>query len=155
MSGFLPMRQRNARKILMTLREDSATGPDLLPNRVLKSCAATLALPTCLLVRALLSSGRWPQLWKVQWLFPLYKKRAGHEAANYRGIHLTPQWSKVAERMLAAHLLHFLEKSGAYGCNQFAACDHACARMRVWFADQFCIYGVCSRFWFLLLRLRE
>ena len=41
-------------------------------------------------------------------------------ASNYRGINLTAQLSKVAERCIAMHLLPFLERSGAYGRNQFA-----------------------------------
>ena len=50
----------------------------------------------------------------------IYMKHARHDASNYRGIHLTPQLSKVVERMIGVHLLPFLEKSGVYGPSQFA-----------------------------------
>ena len=120
MSGFLPLRQRSALRFLKGLREDSATGPDLLPTRVLKRCAACLALPVCLLARMAAASGQWPALRKTRWLLPLYKKHARHRVANYKGIHLTSQLSKVVERMLAAHLLGFLEKCCASRQRQFA-----------------------------------
>ena len=120
MSGFLPFRRRHAQQILSSLREDSATGPDLLPTRVLTRCARSLALPVCMIVRMIVASGCWPRIWQVHWLFPLYKKHARHDASNYRGIHLTPQLSKVVERMIGVHLLPFLEKSGVYGPSQFA-----------------------------------
>ena len=100
MSGFLPIRVRLVAKLFKGLDASSGTGPDALPARILKMCHAALAVPVALLVRLFLISGVWPTAWKRHWLFPLYKKRSKSEANNYRGIHLTSQLSKVAERCL-------------------------------------------------------
>ena len=120
MSVFLPIRPRHALNILKKLREDSGTGPDLLSAKVLRKCYRVLAVPIVLLCRLILSSGQWPAQWKLHWIYPLYKKSARSNPGNYHGIHLTPQLSKVVERVFAIHLTTFFESSGAYGDHQFA-----------------------------------
>jgi len=120
MPGFLRLRVRQVKKILKALDETSGTGPDLLPARVLKRCADALALPITLLTRKLLQEGRWPECWRTHWVHSIYKKGSKAEATNYRGVHLTPQLSKVVERAVGTLLLPWLEKHGAYGPHQYA-----------------------------------
>ena len=120
----LPIRTRNAIQVLRRLREDSATGPDHLATKVLKRCAKNLGRPVALLARLLLNCGRWPKLWRVDWVFPLYKKRSVYDPGNYRGLHLTAQLSKAVERLIGRLFLPFLESTGAYGPNQFAYRKH-------------------------------
>ena len=43
-----------------------------------------------------------------------------HDGGNYRGVHLTSQLSKVAERMLQQMYAPFIYASVAFGPNQFA-----------------------------------
>ena len=120
MSGFLPIRRGHVLKILKALREDSSTGPDQLAARLLRKCAAVLAVPIALLVRIILKHGIWPESWKLHWIHPLHKKASRSDPKHYRGIHLTAQLSKVAERLLGLHLCTFLESSLAFGKYQFA-----------------------------------
>ena len=119
-SGFLPIRRRAALKVLRSLRKDSSTGPDNMASRILKRCCVSLALPITLLARCILEHGCWPCSWRTHWVLPLFKKRAKSDPGNYRGIHLTPQISKVMERLLGTLFLPYLEATGAYGPNQFA-----------------------------------
>ena len=42
------------------------------------------------------------------------------DPANYRGVHLTAQLSKVMERLLGSFFLPYLLNTGAFGENQFA-----------------------------------
>ena len=120
MSGFLPVRVRHAERILKQLDDQSATGPDHLSTRILKFCCVSLALPISLIARSILNHGIWPRCWCLHWVFPLFKKRSKFDPGNYRGIHLTTQVSKVMERLLGKLFLPFLDKSGAFGINQFA-----------------------------------
>ena len=120
MPDFLRLRVRTVRKILKNLDEFSGTGPDLLPTRVLKRCFAELALPVTLLTRALLRAGRWPQCWRTHWVQSIYKRGSRAEAKNYRGVHLTPQLSKVVERAVGSILVPWLEQQNAYGPHQYA-----------------------------------
>ena len=46
-------------KVLRALSEGSATGPDLLPTKILKRCAKVLALPVYLLACTVFTDGVW------------------------------------------------------------------------------------------------
>ena len=120
MSNFYPIRERHSVKFLKSLDEDSATGPDLLAARILKKCAESLGRPVAMLARKIISTGKWPTSWKLHWIPPLHKKKAEFDCKKYHGLHITPQLSKVVERLIGVPLLAFLESSGAYGPNQFA-----------------------------------
>eukprot|EP00959_Pyramimonas_sp_CCMP1952_P204381 4274275-Pyramimonas_sp.AAC.1 len=88
------IRRRTAFNALKLLRPDSGTGPDLLPARVLKECAQSLAVPVSKLARLILRTGVWPLAWREHWVHPLHKRRALSDPDNYRGIQLTAQLSK-------------------------------------------------------------
>ena len=107
-------------KALASLDEDSALGPDLVPTRILKRCAKALAPILHLLLLAILKFGEWPTLWREHWVVPLFKRKSVYNPGNYRGIHLTSQISKVAERIIASLFVPQLINLGAYGRNQFA-----------------------------------
>ena len=83
--------QEEVEKTLAALREDSATGPDGLPTRLLKNCAKELAKRVHKLARNVLCSGRWPAGWCVHWIVPLHKKGFTWKPGNYGGVHLTAQ----------------------------------------------------------------
>ena len=129
------------------LREDSGTGPDLLAAKILKKCADELAKPVALLVRIILDTGCWPMCWKLHWIYPLHKRGARSLPKQYRGIHLTAQLSKVAERILGQYCCPYLEKSLAYGNYQFAYIPHRSYR------DALC-FNVCTWLWALATRKR-
>ena len=120
MGGFLPVRVRVVRKILKNLDVDSSNGPDLLATRILKRFSGILAYPVAILGRSILHHGYWPSGWKIQWVIPLFKKKSRASPKNYRGVHLTPQLSKVIERIFSCMCTAFLEVTDAYGRNQFA-----------------------------------
>ena len=107
-------------RILRKLDETSGTGPDLLPARVLKLCAAQLATPVALLTRKLLRERRWPRCWRIHWIHGIHKKGPKALGSNYRGVHLTPQFSKVVERAVGSVVLPWLEGTEAYGPHQYA-----------------------------------
>ena len=115
----LPTKEK-AEQLLKKLDEGSATGPDLLPTRLLHHCATELAEPLHRLAEAVLKKGRWPELWLQHWIIPLYKRKAVWNAANYRGIHLTAQLAKCTERFFLTAFGTFLASPQVSGENQFA-----------------------------------
>ena len=72
---------------LRALREESATGPDLIPTRVLKWCEKTLAVPVHKLLMRLSDEGQWPAVWITHWIVPIYKRSAAWSPKNYRWGH--------------------------------------------------------------------
>ena len=118
--GFLRLRVRHVLKILENLDESSGTGPDLLPARILKRLASALALPVTLLARKLLRDRRWPACWREHWINAIFKKGERALGKNYRGVHLTPQLSKVVERAIATLFVPWMEANGSFGPHQYA-----------------------------------
>ena len=105
---------------MAALREDSATGPDGLPTRLLKTCAAELAKPVHKLARNVLCSGRWPAGWCVHWIVPLHKKGSTWKPGNYRGVHLTAQLGKAVERFMQKSFGEHFCSEECSGANRFA-----------------------------------
>lgn len=67
-----------------------------------------------------MSEGTWPECWRLRWVEPLYKRKLRPDAKNYRGTHLTPQISKVAERVVGKTVLPWLNRNNKFGERQYA-----------------------------------
>ena len=107
-------------QLLGKLKVDSATGPDLLPSRILKALADALAEPMFWLTKQILLTRKWPDAWRNHWIVPLHKRKAVCNPGNYRGVHLTPHASKVVERALLAAIQEHIQAHSLFGENQFA-----------------------------------
>ena len=106
---------------LKSLEVNSAAGPDGMAAIVLKKLAAVIAIPLLKLLRKIINTGIWPETWKAHHIFPLFNRGTSSNSENYRGIHLTPQISKVVERILAHLFITPLVRSVCiFGPNQFA-----------------------------------
>ena len=64
----------------------------------------------------------------VNCVVPLYKRTSVYDLGNYRGIHLTSQISKFAERVMASLFVRQLIYTGAFRRNQFACMPERGAR---------------------------
>ena len=117
---FLFPTDDRAFKELSDLRENSGTGPDECPAKILKVCAKELAPAVAILTTRIIACMIWPECWKQHWICPIFKKNAVFQPANYRGVHLTAQLSKVVERLIKAMINPYLERTVSYGENQFA-----------------------------------
>ena len=68
----------------------------------------------------MLETKSWPESWRERWVVPIYEKKAFLAPSNKRGIHLTAQLSKVAERPLLPLIEPHISRTVAFGPNQFA-----------------------------------
>ncbi len=118
--AFVPIRRRVTKRVLAKLDPNSGTGPDKLAARVLKHCQKELIGPITDLARILFNNACWPQVWRLHWIHPLYKKKARSDPTNYRGVHLTPQLSKVVERIVGQTFLRWISENEKMGCHQYA-----------------------------------
>ena len=73
--------------VLTSLHDDSSTGPDFLPARILKRCAEQLVKHLQSLLQRMLETKSWPESWREHWVVPIYRKKAVFAASNYRGIY--------------------------------------------------------------------
>ena len=89
--------------------ESKAPGIDDLSEISLKD-GASLATPITQLCNLSISSGRFPDDWKIAKLKPLFKKGSKTDPRNYRPICLLPLMSKVLERIVHEQTMEFLDK---------------------------------------------
>ena len=112
------VRCRWVRREPRRVKTDKASGPDKIPNKVIKYCADSLAFPLTLLIRLMLQQKRWPVTWRHHWLFPIHKKGSRSDPTLYRAIHLTSMLSKVTEKALSITLGWYFDKTDAFGATQ-------------------------------------
>ncbi len=119
MASFLLIRSRSVFRIIQALKVDKASGPDKLPIRIFKECVRELAPIIAVLTRFLLRCRQWPRRWRLHWVHPFYKKGSVSNPSNYRGVHLTNVLSKIVERAVSRLLTPFLDRTGAFGSDQW------------------------------------
>jgi hypothetical protein len=141
-NGRISIRARDVECVLRSLNIDSSTGPDSVAALVLKRCAPQIAIPLAKLIRRIIRCHRWPALWVMHWIVALHKRLSIFSPKNYRGVHLTSQLSKVAERVLIKWFGPQLERH-AFGQNQFAYRKRHGARDAVAFYVLSWIYALC------------
>ena len=116
------------RKLLYKLKPHKASGPDGLPNRVLKELSHELAPSLTALYNQSLSSHSLPEDWKHAFISPVYKKGDVHTPGNYRPVSLTTVACKILEHIICKHILDFLDvntilTSAQYGFRKSHSCE--------------------------------
>lgn len=106
----LTVTEEGVAKLLSKLSPFKASGPDDIPNRLLKELSTELAPAMTALFNQSLQTGQLPQEWKLANVSPIYKKEDKHIAANYRPISLTCVCSKLLEHIVVSHLLRHNDK---------------------------------------------
>ena len=101
------------------LDPSSACGPDDIHPRLLKSCAALLAYPLTTIMQKSLLTGSFPLQWKESIVVPLFKKGPRSTPSNYRPVSMTSSPCKGMERILASHIVAYLEDNALLSPNQF------------------------------------
>ena len=101
-------------KLLSEINPNKACGPDGIPGKVLKECAASLAHPLSILFQLSYNSGTLPAEWKLANIVPIHKKGSKDDIENYRPISLTCLVMKIFERIIREDLLsrtaHLIDK---------------------------------------------
>ena len=100
------------RKLLSELRVNKASGPDNIPNRVLRELADELAPALHLIFTQSLSSNQLPSDWRNANISPIFKKGDRHVASNYRPVSLTSVCCKMLEHIVLKHIRNHLDNHG-------------------------------------------
>ena len=92
-----------------------ASGHDGISHHMLKYTAQSIAKPLEIIFNLSLSSGIYPNMWKMATVMPLFKKGDRHSPSNYRPISLLSTVGKVFERVIFKHAHnYFIENSLFY-----------------------------------------
>ena len=87
---------------------DKASGPDKIPNRILKCCATEIAQILQVIFIQSLISGNLPEDWLTANIKPIFKKGDRSSPLNYRPISLTAVCCKVLEHIIYHNILEHI-----------------------------------------------
>lgn len=88
-------------KILNSLDINKSSGPDKIPNKLIKMSALLIAKPLANFFNKSLLLGKFPSSWKRACVTPIFKhKGSSSDPTNYRPISLLPTLSKVFEKLI-------------------------------------------------------
>ena len=95
-------------KLLQSLKK-SSTGPDNIPNILLKNCPHEIASFLLLIFNVSLNTASIPQDWKTNKIIPIHKSGNCTHPLNYRPISLTSSCCKIMEHIIAKEIRIHLE----------------------------------------------
>ena len=93
----------NCDDIIAAIKEidvNAASCPDDIPAKVLNKCAEELAHPISMIWNKSFEEGSIPDVLKLQFINPIFKKGDKTKAENYRPISLTSHVLKIFERIV-------------------------------------------------------
>ncbi len=110
--AFKGVTYEEVRKILCALSPSKSCGVDGLTTGLMKACGEAIIPPTLLHVFNIsISKGKFPTIWKIARVTPLFKEGKTDDANNYRPISVLPILSKVFERVIHNRTYEYLSNT--------------------------------------------
>ena len=106
-------------RLLRSLDEKKAMGPDDVSGHILKECREQLIEPICDIISCSIETGNVPVEWKRANVVPLYKNGNRQEPLNYRPVSLTSIMCKLCEKVIKRQWVEHLEKEKIINESQF------------------------------------
>ena len=97
-------------KVNQQLKSKHSSGPNIVSNIVVKSCARANNLFLAELINIFFESGVYPDISKNAKVIPLYKSGCCNDLDNYRPISPLVSISKIYERLMRRRFYNYLEK---------------------------------------------
>ena len=97
-------------KLLHKLNPSKASGPDLIPARILKELAVEIAPFLTTIFKESFNTGKFPRDWRIANVTAIFKKGEKYKASNYRPVSLTSLCCKVQEHIITSNVLKHLEE---------------------------------------------
>ena len=119
MQPFTILREEVEKKI-RRLDGSKSSDPDGIHPLMLKSCAHEVSWPLYLIFCKSFSTGEVPEQWKKSIVVPIFKGGSRSDPTKYRPISLTSLCCRTMERLVAAHIVDYLETNSILSPNQFA-----------------------------------
>ena len=106
----LPISVHDVFNQLRVIDTTKASGPDVIPGRLLKEGADWLAGPLTKLFNKSIEAGQIPRDWTRANVTPVFKKGNKHSPSNYRPVSLTSLVVKILERLIHSRITDFLDQ---------------------------------------------
>jgi potassium voltage-gated channel Eag-related subfamily H protein 8 len=95
-------------KAAKSLQNGKAGGPDGILNEMLKISFIYSTTAYVNLFNTILKSGIYPELWRGNYIKPIFKDGCFNDPSNYRGIALSSCFGKIFSKILSNRLDKFL-----------------------------------------------
>ena len=110
------------------VKQNKATGCDLIPQSAVKLSADVLCYPMSTLINYVLNNSKIPQQWKLGEVTPVFKKDCSLDKSNYRPVTILPLLSKMFASIVHARLSHHFENiyhKYVFASRKHCGCDTA------------------------------
>ena len=97
---FLHITEKLITDISRKLQLNKSNGPDNFGNIIFIFCSATLSKSLVLLFQTMTNKGKFPSIWKISQITPIYKEGSKAEVNCYRPISLLCCVSKIFEKVI-------------------------------------------------------
>ena len=120
--------------IISNLDTSKSTGPNSIPQQLIKSIKKSISIPLSNLFNMSFSQGSCPDFLKISQVIPIFKKDSKLVVANYRPISLLSNINKILEKLMFNRLYSFLESNKCiydlqFGFRQKHSTNHALLSM--------------------------
>lgn len=105
--------------VIKQLKYDSAPGLDGIKPSLLKLISNTILEPLTYICNLSISTGVFPEYWKVALVSPIYKAGPRNSPDNYRPISLLCILSKVLEKIMNNRIVKYLESNSLLSERQY------------------------------------
>ena len=101
-------------KWIKSLKNDTSTGPDLIPAKFIKLVPHEICSPLTHIINSFIAAQRYPYEWKLSRVCPIGKIPNPVEKGDYRPISILPVLSKIFEKIVLQQLLEHIESHNIY-----------------------------------------
>ena len=117
---FRPTDKEEVINIINNLDQFKSTGPNSIPNRILKCVIDKIALILSKIFNISISKGKFIDALKLVKVVPVYKNKGSlHETGNYRPISLLSN-VEIFEKLVHKRMINYLEVNNILYKNQFS-----------------------------------
>ena len=102
--------EEGVEKLLQRSNPHKASGPDMIPARLLKECSKDLVPILTTIFNKSLQTGRVPNDWKKANVSAIFKKGQRYDPANYRPVSLTCLCCKLLEHVVVSNIRKHVDK---------------------------------------------
>ena len=106
-------------KLLKSLKGKKSHGLDGITSEILKIGAEVLVVPLTWIINTSITTGEFPEEWKIAKIIPLFKKGNRRLTKNYRPVSLLSVAGMILEKIIAMQIEEFFEKNNLFGSFQF------------------------------------
>ena len=108
---FTPVEEDLVLTLITNFPNKISSRIDNIVNKLLKQIKHTIVQPLTLIINQSLTSGIYPDNFKISKITPLHKKDDQTVISNYRPISLLPTMSKIIERIMHSQLYAYFNEN--------------------------------------------